>query len=139
MLADIDRLRLYIADRIPDGGTDDEAFFSDLILDDVLERQGDVYAAASECWAIKQAYYADMVDLSDTTMSRAYSDLHRHASEMVVYYTAIAPSTASGSRRATVSSIVRPPATVVGVSEFSADLGHGIPWWSTTGVPWWSM
>lgn len=47
------RLRRMIGDRIPEGGTDEDAAFSDDELDEILEESSNIYEAASVLWTLK--------------------------------------------------------------------------------------
>lgn len=48
-----ERLRKMINDKIPQGGTDKDAVFSNAELDDILQESESIYYAASEGWTIK--------------------------------------------------------------------------------------
>lgn len=47
------RLRRMISDTIPNGGTDNDATFSDDELNEILEESSNIYQAASELWTLK--------------------------------------------------------------------------------------
>ena len=115
------RLRLWLGDPIPDGGSDDDTFFKDAIIADLISLHGDLSSAAVEGWRIKLAHYVEMVNISDTTMSRDYSDLAEHARMMIEMYTKQGGTSSTLLPRATVSQIVRPYGVDQDLSEFG--------WW----------
>lgn len=81
-LSALDRLRLLLADPLPTDGSD--PMFSDTVLQDLLADSGnDPERAAAEGWVMKAAKYAHMVDVTEGNASRAMSDLHGHALDMV--------------------------------------------------------
>src|SRR5690625_3114750 len=47
------RLRKMINDLVPKGGTEEDASFSDVELDDILNESSNIYYAASELWTLK--------------------------------------------------------------------------------------
>ncbi len=49
------KLRLYIDEIIPNGGTDTDTRFTEAELDDILSEAADIYSAASEAWFRKAA------------------------------------------------------------------------------------
>lgn len=78
----LERLRLLIADPLPEDGTD--PMFKDSDLTDVLAEAGDdPERAAADAWVMKAARYAELVDVTEGNASRAMSDLHSQALAMV--------------------------------------------------------
>lgn len=78
----LERLRLLLADPLPDDGTD--PMFSDAELTNILSDAGsDPERAAADAWVMKAAKYAELVDVTEGNASRAMSDLHVHALAMV--------------------------------------------------------
>lgn len=86
-LTDIDRLRSLLGEEVPDGGTDSDTLFSDEKIDDLLLLAGqDVERAAYEGWRIKAAKLSDLVDITEGNASRAMSDAHKHALDMIRHF-----------------------------------------------------
>jgi len=99
-MTDVDRLRGYLGERIPEGGTESDTMFTDSQLLEILNNNnGDIPLATLDGWKYKAAEYAQMVDSAEGTAKRSLSDLHAHALEMVKYYgggdAATPPSTTS--------------------------------------------
>lgn len=84
-LSPLDRLRLLIDDEVPLDGTD--PMFDDPTLQDILDAAGgNPERAAAEAWQMKAAKAASLVDVTEGNASRAMSDLHKHALDMVKLY-----------------------------------------------------
>lgn len=82
----LDLLRLYIDDPMPTDGISDPMFSDDelqSILDETLQNPE---RAAVEGWRWKAAKLASMVDVTEGNSSRAMSDLHGHALQMISHY-----------------------------------------------------
>lgn len=99
------RLRWYIGERIPAGGSDTDTMFTDAELSQLITDAGGNWAAAlSDGWSAKAAAYANLVDTAEGTAKRALSDLHQHALKMVEFYQ---PGGTGGSTQARIHTIVR--------------------------------
>lgn len=86
-LTDADRLRGLLGEEIPEGGDESDTLFTDERIDDLLTMTGnDVERAAYEGWRIKAARLSDLVDITEGNASRAMSDAHAHALDMIKHY-----------------------------------------------------
>lgn len=86
-----DRLRRKLGDRIPPGASDDDAFFTDADLDDLLdEATNDLNLAAANGWVDKMAEFVKLVDREDAGSTRRLSQLARNAKLMVDHYAGLA-------------------------------------------------
>lgn len=100
------KLRAYLGERIPAGGSDADTFFTDAEISNLLEDTGGlVRRAAAEGWQMKAAYYADLVSVTEGNASRAASDMLDHALKMVKQYSGPGDELTSGRTR--VGRIVR--------------------------------
>lgn len=88
-LSDVDRVRLVLAERIPDGGEDTDTMFLDEDIETWIAEEGEgvvgnaVYLAG---WKAKAAEYANLVNVTEGNSSRAMSDLYKAALQMVEFY-----------------------------------------------------
>lgn len=83
----IEMLRGMIGERVPPGGTEVDTNFIDAELEAILSHsQNRLYLAAALCWAMKAAFYADLVDISESGSERKLSQLTRQAREMEALY-----------------------------------------------------
>lgn len=99
-MADSDRLRLMLAETIPDDGTDEDTLFTHAEISQfLLDGNNDLERAAFEGWRAKAAKYADLVDVSEGNAARAMSDLHGHAMTMAKYYEKSRPGSTEGRTR----------------------------------------
>lgn len=79
-----EKLRLFLSEKIPQGGSDTDTYFSDAEIENILEdTDGDVRRAAYIGWQAKAAYYADLVTVSEGNAIRQMSDAYDHAIKMV--------------------------------------------------------
>lgn len=87
-LGERERLRLFLGENIPDGGAESDTMFSDMQIQDFLDRAGTAgtIQAAVFGWQVKAAEYANLVDVTEGPSSRAMSDLYKAALEMVKHY-----------------------------------------------------
>lgn len=86
-ITDADRLRDLLGEAIPEGGDESDTLFTDEKIDDLLSTaNGDVERAAYEGWRVKAAQLSDLVDLTEGNASRAMSDAHAHALDMVKHF-----------------------------------------------------
>lgn len=96
--AQIRRLRRLVGDRIPQGGTDQDTFWSDTELGEIYDEKKTYEAAAYECWREKAGEYARLIDISDSGVDRKLSQKHTNANRMVeTYRKAIADGATAGS------------------------------------------
>ena len=83
-ITDRDRVRRLLGEDIPEGGDESDTLFTDLVIDDfLLIANGDTERAAYEGWKVKAAKLSDLVDITEGNASRAMSDAHKHALDMV--------------------------------------------------------
>ncbi len=95
-----DRLRGLIGEVIPDGGTESDTQFTQAQIDQMLvDAGGNVDRAAYDGWRQKAAIYADLVNVTEGNASRAMSDLHKHALDMVKAYSVTSGSLTQGRTR----------------------------------------
>lgn len=86
-ITDADRLRGLLGEEIPEGGDETDTLFTDERITDLLTMTGDnVERAAYEGWRIKAAKLSDLVDITEGNASRAMSDAHAHALDMIKHY-----------------------------------------------------
>lgn len=77
-------LRQLLAEVIPQGGSENDTGFTDCQINELLDGAGgNPERAAADGWRIKAAQAAQLVDVTEGNASRAMSDLHGHAMEMV--------------------------------------------------------
>jgi hypothetical protein len=82
-----EKLRALLGERIPEGGSDLDTYFSDAEIQSILDdTDGNIRRAAYEGWQLKAAYYADLVTVTEGNALRQMSDLHKHALDMVKQY-----------------------------------------------------
>lgn len=82
MATNLDRLRLLVDDEMPIDASD--PMFTDAVLLDALSGAGDdPERAAADVWVMKAAKFASLVDVTEGNASRAMSDMHKHALDMV--------------------------------------------------------
>ncbi len=109
-LTDADRLRQLLGEVVPAGGNDADTMFSDGVITDLLSQAaGNANLSALNGWRIKMAEYANLVDTAEGSAKRAMSDLHKHAKDMVEYYSNAAGVEGFGGAggRARIGRIVR--------------------------------
>ena len=81
-IADVNRLRSLLGERIPAGGSDEDTLFDHAeILELFTDRTFD--EALLEGWRQKAAELANLVDTAEGTSKRANSDLSKNALAMV--------------------------------------------------------
>lgn len=102
----VDRTRALLGERIPDGGTAEDTYFSELEISNLLdEAGGNSRRAAYEGWQIKAAYYADLCNVTEGNALREASDLLDHALKMVSQFDG--PGTSRTAGRTRVGRIIR--------------------------------
>lgn len=83
------RLRLMLGDPTNATRPESEAFFSNAVIESLLEEFGtNLYAAAAEGWGMRAAYFVEAVDVMENGSDRKLSQLHKHATERQKYYEA---------------------------------------------------
>lgn len=86
-LSDAERVRQLLGESIPTGGDASDTLFTDEEIDSLLaDSNNDVERSAYEGWRAKAAKVANLVDVTEGNASRAMSDLHAHALDMVKLY-----------------------------------------------------
>lgn len=101
-----DRLRALLGESILEGGNDEDTFFSDEDIQNLLdENNGLIRRAAYEGWEMKAANYANLMTVSEGNALRQMSDLFDHAQAMLKQYSAAGNNLTAG--RARVGRIVR--------------------------------
>lgn len=106
-LDQITRLRQLIGERIPSGGTQADTMFTDIEVQDFLDRAGNsLYQAAYIGWQAKAATYAGLASTTEGNASRLNSDLHDHAMRMVKMFEGFLTVSVQGRTR--IGKIARP-------------------------------
>lgn len=86
-LSDAERVRQLLGEVKDVDGDASTTLFTDEEIDGLLIEAGDnVERAAFEGWRAKAAKFANLVDVTEGNASRAMSDLHTHALDMVKLY-----------------------------------------------------
>lgn len=81
------RLRQYLGEVIPEGGSDADTYFSDAQITGLLtDTSGDLRQSAQLGWQMKAANYANLITVSEGNALRQMSDLLDHAMKMVKMY-----------------------------------------------------
>lgn len=82
-----DRLRLLLGESIPEGGTEQDTFFTDAQVQALLTDNGDdMNSAAAEGWTMKMARYARLIDMDEAGAARKLSQKYRQAREMTNFF-----------------------------------------------------
>jgi len=109
-ISDVDRLRGLIGETIPDGETETDTNFTDNQLEGILDaNDGNLERAAFEGWRHKAAIYADLVNVSEGNATRAMSDLHKHALDMMKAYSKSSTGSTLTEGRTRIGKIRRRP------------------------------
>ena len=83
MATDSERVRQFLGEVIPSGGSENDTMFTNVQIEDLLlQADGDVDAAVLSGWRQKAAEFAELVDVQEGTSKRAMSDLHKNALAM---------------------------------------------------------
>lgn len=86
-LTDQQRLRQALGESIPSGGTEADTLFTDVEIQDFLDRgEGDVDKGTYYGWVAKAAAYANMADVQEGTSREMLSDLHKAALEQLKHW-----------------------------------------------------
>lgn len=84
------RLRRALGERIPIGGSDQNTFFLDDEVSDLLVEAGnDFNRAALKGWQEKMAEYAKFVDVDESGSNRKLATLFKNAESMVRHYAGV--------------------------------------------------
>lgn len=86
-VAERKRLRAKIGETVPPSGTSSDTRFTDEQIDDILGEHEDFNAAVLDGWQRKAAIFANLVDTTEGTSRRAFSDLHVAALEQIKVWT----------------------------------------------------
>ncbi len=78
-MTDAERLRSYLGELIPSGGSASDTLFSEDQIDDLLDRHGTPEDARREGWEWKAAALATLVTTTEASSTRKLSDAHRAA------------------------------------------------------------
>jgi hypothetical protein len=79
-------IRLKLGEVIPEGGTDADTLFSDIQVDNLVDKHGSVDAALGEGWQIKAGLLAGLVDIAEGGSKRNLSSLYQNALRMAEVY-----------------------------------------------------
>jgi len=111
-LDQITRLRQLIGEPIPAGGRATDTMYSDVEMQDFLDRAGnDLNRAAYIGWLAKAGVYANLVTTTEGNASRLNSDLRDHAMGMAKHYEGLLPLAVAGRTR--IGKIVRPGSAAI--------------------------
>lgn len=82
-----DQLRMYLGEVVGPGQTDEDTLFTDVEIQQFLDDAGsNVTRAAREGWRAKAAKLATLVDVTEGNSSRAMSQAHAQALDMVDHF-----------------------------------------------------
>jgi hypothetical protein len=96
-------LRKRVGESIPAGGTEADTLFTDVEIDDILDRNGGVTRTCMrEAWEMKAAALATLVTTAEGSSIRKLSDAFEHAQKMLTAY-----GGPSGGSRTVISRINR--------------------------------
>lgn len=85
------RLRRMVGDRIPPGGDENSAFFSDAEIDDLISEAGEsLNTAAFYGWLAKMAEFAKLVDRNVSGADMRLSQMYKQAEAMAKHYGTLA-------------------------------------------------
>lgn len=95
-----DKLRVLLGEKIPEGGSDADTYFTDAEIGNILgDAGGNLRRAAYEGWQMKAAYYAELITVSEGNALRQMSDLHKHALDMVKQFSGPGSNLTAGRTR----------------------------------------
>lgn len=110
------RLRSYLGEEIPSGGSDADTLFTDDEIADVLTFKGvgssdvvNMYSATAEGWERKAGKLSDLVNVVQGGATRSMSEAYDHAKDRAEYFHGLASG--RGSPRS--GRIVRPGTTAI--------------------------
>lgn len=79
-----------VGDRLPPGGSEGEAFFSNAEIDDLLEEaNNDLNRAAMNGWLAKMAEFAKLIDTDISGANRKLSQMYKQAEGMLRHYASV--------------------------------------------------
>jgi hypothetical protein len=97
---DQERVRRLLGESIPEGGSESDTLFTDAEIDDFLLLGGNnLERATYEGWRAKAARLSDLVNITEGNASRAMSDAHKHALDMVKQFARSAGGPTEGRTR----------------------------------------
>lgn len=112
---DTRRLRSYLGEEIPEGGTEADTLFTNDEIEDILTFKGtsantqmNMWAAIAEGWDRKAGKLSDLVTIQQGGATRQLSDAFKNAVERAKYYSDL--SVSRGTARS--ARIVRPGSTI---------------------------
>jgi hypothetical protein len=86
-MQDLDLLRAYLGERIPDGASDEDTFFSDAELTAMMTATSyGVLGAAVIGWAAKAGEYARLIDINESGGQRLLSQKFRQANVQLQFF-----------------------------------------------------
>lgn len=94
-LTNVTRLRALLGERIPNGGSAQDTFFTDTEINDLLD-EGDNHNlnySAAVGWTWKMAEYARLIDMKESGSERIYSQKFRQARIQAEYFQGLADAT----------------------------------------------
>jgi len=91
-MTDVERLRSFLGEMIPAGGSASDTLFTEDQIDDLLDRHGSPEAARREGWEWKAAILANLVTTTEASSTRKLSDSHRAAIAELNRLGALGPS-----------------------------------------------
>lgn len=95
-----DQLRLYLGEVVGPGQTETDTLFSDEQVQQFLDdADGSVVRAAREGWRAKAAELASLVDVTEGNSSRAMSQAHAQALDMVDHFNRLTSAPTDGRTR----------------------------------------
>ena len=87
MSDEVTQLRGLLGERIPSGGNESDTMFSDVELQEMLDKANqDMDRAAYEGWRAKAAEFANLVDTTEGNYSRKFGQLLDNANTMARLY-----------------------------------------------------
>lgn len=79
-----ERFRQLTGEVVPDDGGEEDTFFTDATVSEILTRNNDnLYLSVLEGWILKEAEYAALLDISEGGSSRRLSQLYDHARRQI--------------------------------------------------------
>jgi hypothetical protein len=100
--ADLRRLRSWIAERIPEGGSEADTAFTDQELIEIAEGYDNLYNVAAEAWRLKAGWVYEGAGGKGLAVEKSVgseklkfatpADRHAHFLEMADYYDSLAPT-----------------------------------------------
>jgi hypothetical protein len=82
-MTESERLRAFLGESIPAGGSASDTLFTSDQIDDLLDRHGSPEVARREGWELKAAALATLVTTVEGSSQRKMSDAHKAAVRQV--------------------------------------------------------